>query len=91
MKFSIGQSCIHRAFASSQCKHLDHAACSPLRSFSARLDPVSARRASELGFVAQPSNPDGFAKIVENPAYEPKSIILAFEEKFRYQISYGKA
>jgi hypothetical protein len=32
-----------------------------------------------------------FAKIVENPAYEPKSIILAIEEKFRYQISYGKA
>jgi hypothetical protein len=32
-----------------------------------------------------------FAKIVENPAYEYKSIILAIEEKFRYQISYGKA
>jgi hypothetical protein len=32
-----------------------------------------------------------FAKIVENPAFEPKSIILAIEEKFRYQISYGKA
>jgi hypothetical protein len=32
-----------------------------------------------------------FAKIVENLAYEPKSIILAIEEKFRYQISYGKA
>jgi hypothetical protein len=32
-----------------------------------------------------------FAKIVENPAYEPKSINLAIEEKFRYQISYGKA
>jgi hypothetical protein len=32
-----------------------------------------------------------FAKIVENPAYESKSIILAIEEKFRYQISYGKA
>jgi hypothetical protein len=32
-----------------------------------------------------------FAKIVENSAYEPKSIILAIEEKFRYQISYGKA
>jgi hypothetical protein len=28
---------------------------------------------------------------VENPAYEPKSIILAIEEKFRYQISYCKA
>jgi hypothetical protein len=27
------------------------------RSFSARPDPVSARRASGLGFVAQPSNP----------------------------------
>jgi hypothetical protein len=32
-----------------------------------------------------------FAKIVENPAYEPKPIILAIEEKFRYQISYGEA
>jgi hypothetical protein len=32
-----------------------------------------------------------FAKIVENPTYEPKSTILAIEEKFRYQISYGKA
>jgi hypothetical protein len=25
-----------------------------------------------------------FAKIVENPAFEPKSIILAIEEKFKY-------
>jgi hypothetical protein len=58
--FSIGQSRIHRAFASSQRKHLDHAACRPLRSFSARTNPVSARRASGLGFVAQPSNPDSF-------------------------------
>jgi hypothetical protein len=32
-----------------------------------------------------------FVKIVENPAYVPKSIILAIEEKFRYRISYGKA
>jgi hypothetical protein len=32
-----------------------------------------------------------FAKIVENPAFEFKSIILAIEEKFRYHISYGKA
>jgi hypothetical protein len=31
-----------------------------------------------------------FAKIVENPDFEPKSIILAIEEKFRYHISYGK-
>jgi hypothetical protein len=30
------------------------------RSFSARPDPVSARRASSLGFVVQPSNPAGF-------------------------------
>jgi hypothetical protein len=37
------------------------------------------------GFVASQM----FAKIVENPAYEPKSIILAIEEKFKYQISYG--
>jgi hypothetical protein len=32
-----------------------------------------------------------FAKIVENLAYEPKSIILAIKKKFRHQISYGKA
>jgi hypothetical protein len=32
-----------------------------------------------------------FAKIVENPTYEPKSIILTIKEKFRYEISYGKA
>jgi hypothetical protein len=32
-----------------------------------------------------------FAKIVENPTYEPKSIILEIEEKFRYRISYDKA
>jgi hypothetical protein len=60
MKFSIGRPRIHRAFASSQRKHLDHAVCRPLQSFLARPDPVSARRASGLGFVAQPSNPDGF-------------------------------
>jgi hypothetical protein len=39
------------------------------------------------GFVASQM----FAKIAENPAFEPKSIILAIEEKFRYHISYGKA
>jgi hypothetical protein len=32
-----------------------------------------------------------FAKIVENPTFEPKSIILAIKEKFRYHISYCKA
>jgi hypothetical protein len=60
MKFSTGQPCIHQAFTSSQHKHLDHAACRPLWSFSARTDPIYARRASGLGFVSQPSNPDGF-------------------------------
>jgi hypothetical protein len=59
MKFSIGRSCIHRAFTSSQRKNLDHATCRLLRSFST-LHPISTRRASSLGFVAQPSNPDGF-------------------------------
>jgi hypothetical protein len=34
--------------------------CPPLRSFSTCPDPVSARRASCLGFVAKPSNPAGF-------------------------------
>jgi hypothetical protein len=37
------------------------------QSFSARLDPVSARRASSLGFVAQPSNPVGFAVNCHKP------------------------
>jgi hypothetical protein len=64
MKFSIGRPRIHRAFASSQRKHLDHAACRQLRSFSACPDPVSARgfvvTASGLGFVAQPSIHGGF-------------------------------
>jgi hypothetical protein len=32
-----------------------------------------------------------YSQIVENPTYEPKSIICAIEEKFRYKISYGKA
>jgi hypothetical protein len=31
MKFTIGRSRFHRAFTSSQCKHLDHVACRPLR------------------------------------------------------------
>jgi hypothetical protein len=60
MKFSIGRPRIHRAFVSYQRNHLDHAACRPLRSFSTRQDPISACRASGLGVVAQPSNPDGF-------------------------------
>jgi hypothetical protein len=32
-----------------------------------------------------------YSQIVENPAYEPKSIICVIEEKFKYRISYGKA
>jgi hypothetical protein len=28
-----------------------------------------------------------YSLIVQNPAYEPKSIICAIEEKFRYKIS----
>jgi hypothetical protein len=60
-EFSIGRPRIHRAFTSSQRKHLDHATCRPLRSFLVRPDSISARRASDLGFVAQPSNPDSFA------------------------------
>jgi hypothetical protein len=31
------------------------------------------------------------SQIVENPSYEPKSIICASEEKFTYMICYGKA
>jgi hypothetical protein len=32
-----------------------------------------------------------YSQIAENPAYEPKSIICAIEEIFRYKISYVKA
>jgi len=32
-----------------------------------------------------------YPQIVDNPSYEPKSIICAIEEKFKYKISYGKA
>jgi hypothetical protein len=32
-----------------------------------------------------------YPHIVENPGYEPKSIICAIEEEFKYKISYGKA
>jgi hypothetical protein len=52
------------------------------------LEQLDARhRNLSSGFVASQM----FAKIVENPAFEPKSIILSIEEKFRYHISYGKA
>jgi hypothetical protein len=52
------------------------------------LEQLYARhRYLSSGFVASQM----FAKIVENPAYESKFIILEIEEKFRYQISYGKA
>jgi hypothetical protein len=47
----------------------------------------ASHRNLSSGFVASQM----FAKIVENPAFEPKSIILAIKEKFRYHISYGKA
>jgi hypothetical protein len=47
----------------------------------------ASHRNLSSGFVASQM----FAKIVENPAFEPKSIMLAIEEKFRYHISYGKA
>jgi hypothetical protein len=46
----------------------------------------ASHRNLSSGFVASQM----FAKIVENPAFEPKSIILAIKEKFRYHISYGK-
>jgi hypothetical protein len=48
-------------------------ACPPLRSFLARPDPVSARRASGLGFVAQPSNPTVLWWTAANPAYRLRS------------------
>jgi hypothetical protein len=54
--------------SSSRHKPYDPTVCPPLRSFSMRLNPVSARRASGLGFVAQPSNPTVFCWITANPA-----------------------
>ena len=32
-----------------------------------------------------------YAKIVDNPEFEPKAIIREIEEKYRYTISYNKA
>jgi hypothetical protein len=43
------------------------------RSFSARPDPVSARRASSLGFVAQPSNPTVLWWTAANPTCRLRS------------------
>jgi hypothetical protein len=40
----------------------------------------ASHRNLSSGFVASQM----FAKIVKNPAYEPKSIILTIEKKFRY-------
>jgi hypothetical protein len=46
----------------------------------------ASHRNLSSGFVAS----QVFAKIVENPVFKAKSIILAIEEKFRYHISYDK-
>jgi hypothetical protein len=43
-----------------RCKPCDPDACPSLRSLSTRSDPVYVCRASSLGFVAQPRNPDSF-------------------------------
>ena len=52
------------------------------------LDQLDAsHRNLSAGFVASHM----YSQIVDNRAYEPKSIIYAIEEKFKYQISYGKA
>ena len=32
-----------------------------------------------------------YPHIIDNPSFEPKSIIFAVEEKFKYKISYNKA
>jgi hypothetical protein len=47
----------------------------------------ASHRNLSSGFVATQM----FAKIVKNLAFEPKSVILAIEKKFRHHISYGKA
>jgi hypothetical protein len=47
----------------------------------------ASHRNLSSGFVASQM----FAKIVENSAFGPKSIILSIGEKFRYHISYDKA
>jgi hypothetical protein len=52
------------------------------------LDQLDASHRNLIaGFVANHI----YSQIVENPAYEPKSIICAIEEKFRYMINYGEA
>ena len=47
----------------------------------------ASHRNLTAGFVANFMYPH----IVQNPSYEPKSIIRAIEEYFKYKISYGKA
>ena len=52
------------------------------------LDQLDAQhRNLTAGFVAQYM----YAQIVDNPSFEPKSIICAIEEKFKYKIKYSKA
>jgi hypothetical protein len=47
------------------------------RSFSARPDPVSARRASDLGFVVQSSNPAGFVLSCHKPRMQTSVVSLS--------------
>ena len=47
----------------------------------------SQHRNLSAGFIANYMYP----LIVNNPSYEPKSIICAVEEEFKYKISYSKA
>ena len=70
MKFTIGRPCIHQAFASSQCKHLDHAACRPLRSFPTHLDPISVTLNFRHQLCGSTGEPNGF---VEKPPQTPQT------------------
>jgi hypothetical protein len=69
-------------------KWKDYWKISTILDHTCTLDQLDANhRNLTVGFVANHI----YSQIVENPTYEPKSIICAIEDKFRYRISYGKA
>ena len=66
----------------------DHLEVRVVMHHTCTLDQIDARHQNlSIGFVASHM----YSHIVENTVYEPKSIICAIEEKFKYKITYGKA
>jgi hypothetical protein len=57
----------HEIQEGNRCMPWDPATCSSTSKLLAHLDPVSARRASGLGFVAQPSNPTVLCEPPQTP------------------------